>query len=46
MGTDACVSDVLLCIILVPSPTWAEGTVLCLCVCYHKIGVKVNYLNI
>ena len=26
-----------------PSPAWAEGTVLCLCVClcvcYHKIGI-------
>ena len=37
-----------------PSPAWAEGTVLSLCVClsvclsvcYHKIAVNFNYLEI
>ena len=37
-----------------PSPVWAEGTVLSLCVCvcvclsvcYHKIAVNFNYLKI
>ena len=36
-----------------PSPAWAEGTVLSLCVCvcvcvsvcYHKIAVNFNYLK-
>ena len=29
---------------LLPSPTWAEGIVLCLfvCVCYHKIAVQAQ----
>ena len=40
---------------LLPSPAWAEGTVLsvvcvcvsvCLSVCYHKIAVNFNYLEI
>ena len=34
----------------VPSPAWAEGTVLSLCVClsvcYHEIAVNFNYLEI
>ena len=38
---------------LLPSPAWAEGTVLSLCVClsvclsvcYHKIAVNFNYLK-
>ena len=25
-----------------PSPAWAEGIVLCLCVCYHKIAVQAQ----
>ena len=38
-----CVIRILLHYLLLPLPAWAEGTVLCLfvcvCVCYHKIGV-------
>ena len=29
-----------------PLPTLAEGTVLSLCVCYHKIAINFNYLKI
>ena len=37
-------------LLLLPSPAWAEDTVLSLCVCvsecYHKIAVNFNYLKI